>query len=440
MLDLGGLSRANPDALLNLSRSREPGGSITLSLALNVTRAIEGARVEITDGDRQILSERAALDPAATFRRQVPGVSSAGTYAARVTDAAGAVVIRQTEGVYDYAPKSEIRTGAQPVPQPPAVGRATDADVVAAGTEQELDGQLLPALATYREGLAQFPDSLELLRSTGRLMVALKQYDAAAPLLSRVLSRVSNDREAAYYLGVAERERGRTRSSLVNWEIAQQYGTLRPAALLGLAAEAWRGGARSRAIDLLHRATVDSPGAVRTGAMQAALLRVAGETREARDRLAAWRTVDPTSSFLRYEATRLGNQDEPLWAHLAADPERVLELAVDYMRFGLYDEAVALLARAYPEGPEVVSEPGMPKPGSYPLIAYYRGFCRYALGQDGGGPTTPPPPGCRPPTCSRTAPSHSRCFATSSLAGPMMRLRTSCLGLSTCRAAWWMTR
>jgi len=56
---------------------------------------------------------------------------------------------------------------------------------------------------------------------------------------------------------------------------------------------------------------------------------------------------------------------------------------VDYVRFGLHDEALDLLSRDYPTGPDVVSEPGMPRPESYPLIAYYRGYVRELAGGDG---------------------------------------------------------
>ncbi len=100
-------------------------------------------------------------------------------------------------------------------------------------------------------------------------------------------------------------------------------------------------------------------------------------------RLGFWRQKDPTCSLLRYEALRLGGNDRAKLAHLAGDPERILEIAADYMRFGLYEDALDVLSRQYPSGSAVVSEPGALHPSSYPLIAYYRGHCRYALGKDG---------------------------------------------------------
>ena len=60
---------------------------------------------------------------------------------------------------------------------------------------------------------------------------------------------------------------------------------------------------------------------------EVALLRRTGQAALARERLARWRALDPTSSALRFEGALLGAADDALWGHLAADPERVLELA-----------------------------------------------------------------------------------------------------------------
>jgi tetratricopeptide (TPR) repeat protein len=60
----------------------------------------------------------------------------------------------------------------------------------------------------------------------------------------------------------------------------------------------------------------------------------------------------------------------------------VLELVVDYMALGLWDDAHALLARRYPSG-GVVAEPGMVLPQDYPLVAYYRGYCAEKGGRSG---------------------------------------------------------
>src|SRR3974390_1192022 len=110
--------------------------------------------------------------------------------------------------------------------------------------------------------------------------------------------------------------------------------------------------------------------------MDVALLRLLGDAVRAKTHLTSLRETDPANSFLRYEATRLGETDPALWEHLASDPSRILEIAAQYMHFGLYGEAAELLSAKYPsDSPGIVSEPGMPRPESDPMIAYYLGYC-----------------------------------------------------------------
>jgi len=142
-------------------------------------------------------------------------------------------------------------------------------------------------------------------------------------------------------------------------------------------------GNRLPALRMIQEVVSNRPELVRAGGMEVALLRALQRNVEAAKRLAFWKQQDPTNSFLRYEGIRLGQSDPGLVTHLAADPERILEIAADYMRFGLYEDALDALSRQYPSGAEVIGEPGVLHPDSYPLIGYYRGFCRYALGKDG---------------------------------------------------------
>jgi tetratricopeptide (TPR) repeat protein len=385
---LGGVTRANPDAVIHLARGAETSGLVSLELAVNVTRTIPNATVTFKqvetetgreiEGERVVASERLTLTPATTFTARLDDLPAGATYTVEIRDPIGLVVLSHTEGVYDFTPADQIETGPQPRYSPPA------GDFLALGELQQREGRRLLALATYREGLRRFPSSLQLKRSAGRLAVALKQYDAAVSYLSDVLAPVSNDREAAYYLGQALAARGDTARARLLWEASQSFGTFRPASQWALAALTAREGDLVEALEILEELTEGSPYAVRAGGLEVALLRNLGLTLEARARVSAWQRADPTSSFLRYEAARLGRADEALWCHLAADPERILELVVDYIRFGLYEDALDLLSRDYPAGPGVISEPGMPRPRDYPLIAYYRGYVKGLQGRNGG--------------------------------------------------------
>jgi tetratricopeptide (TPR) repeat protein len=84
-----------------------------------------------------------------------------------------------------------------------------------------------------------------------------------------------------------------------------------------------------------------------------------------------------------HEAIKLETADPQLWRHLGNDPDRVLSLALEYMRLGLYDDAVELLERPFPVAEAPETEPGSVSPQGHPLVAYYRGYCRQRSGGSG---------------------------------------------------------
>ena len=384
--DLGGVTRANPDAVLFLSRATAANSPlVALEVAFNVARAFPSAKLELSDGTGAIATESASLSPAATYRKRFPDLPSDKTYSVRLTDEIGQTILSQTEGQYDFVPKTDVRTELPPAYAYPAIEKRSEGDFLGLGSEQERNGMLLQALATYRAGLVRFPHSLPLTRSLGRLEVSLKQFPAAVEHLSSVMERVSNDQEAAYYLGIAYLSANQLDKGRRAFEVSEQFGTFRPSSLYELAALDARRRSFAKAHERLAAAAREFPDSARLANVDVTLLRLSGHDQEARDRLSALRKGEPANSFLRYEAARLGQQDETLWLHLAADPERILEIAIQYMHFGLYTEAVEILARDYPSGAGVVSEPGMPLPQQYPLIAYYRGYCRELLHQDAAG-------------------------------------------------------
>jgi tetratricopeptide (TPR) repeat protein len=72
----------------------------------------------------------------------------------------------------------------------------------------------------------------------------------------------------------------------------------------------------------------------------------------------------------RYEWVRQGTADPPLWDLLAANPERLLEMADLYIQWGLLRDAIALLTHKYPRPVPALSNA---------LMLYYRSYCRDLL-------------------------------------------------------------
>ena len=381
--ELGGVTRANPDAVLNLTRQASDPDRVSIEVILNVTRELPNAVITILNGTRPVASAHESLSPQKTFRKTFPGLPASATYTVELRNETDEVVLRHTEGQSDFVSRDKVQLGKQPSHEYPAESNRGADDFLAIGTDQESNGEVPAALTTYQRGLARFPNSIALNRAAGRLEVILKQYAAAAQHLSKALAWVNSDHETAYYLGLALAANGDQRGARSQWEFAQQSETYHAPATMLLAAVEARAGDRERALKMVQGAVQDRSEVTGAGAVEIALLLALRRQPEATKRLEFWKHQDPTSSFLRYESIRLGQADATLLSHLAADPERILEIATEYIRFGLYEDALDVLSRQYPSGPDMVGEPGVLHPNSYPLIAYYRGFCRYALGQDG---------------------------------------------------------
>lgn len=378
---LGGLTRANPDAALNLWRD-PAGDSATVHLALNVTRELPGATVEISSQRAMVSQAHPSLTPAATYRASTRIAAAEAPLTVTVRDRSGAVVIAHTEGRYDFMPDALIHTGPVPGRDLAPSESRTEGEWLAAGDELERNGAMFPALATYRAALARFPASLGLERAAGRLAVTEMQYASAERLLSDVVERVSADPEAAYYLALARLALGDTLRARPLLDQAQQFGVLRPASVYWIAALDARAGDLAPAYARVRLAMQDEPGALRLAGIAAMLARLQGRAAEAAALVVTARAADPVSLFLRWEAQLAGSSDPELMRQLAADPERILEIATEYVRFGAWADARRVLSREYPAA-GVVTEPGMPRPERYPLLAYYRGYVAERLGEDG---------------------------------------------------------
>ena len=379
---IGGFSLVNRNGAIRLERSAGSKGGINLQVGLNVTRDVSDGHLILKAGEKTLSEEPLALEASGEFQKQFADLENFSAYTVELVGAGGEVLLAHTENLYNRTPKNEVKTGPMPSYRVPPPQERTEGDWLEWGRNLELTGKVLQAYDCYQGGLRRFPKSIDLHKAAGRLAVQLKRFLAAEEHQSKVVAQISNDGEALYYLGNAYWFLGKRRDARIAWESAALLPAFRPAALLQLARLASQEGKLQQALAEVHRALVDSPRLLRAGCMEVTLLRHLGKGEEAKTRLAYWQTIDPPNSFLRVENGHWKGEEESLWRHLAGDPERVLEIAVEYLKLGFYQDTVELLARQYPqEG--VQAEPGAVLPQHYPLVAYYRGYCREKLGAAG---------------------------------------------------------
>ncbi|HYU42783.1 MAG TPA: DUF5107 domain-containing protein, partial [Vicinamibacteria bacterium] len=188
--EIGGITRANPDATLHLTRTPSSSASaVDLHVGVNVSVAVSGGTLAVKDGGQVVRSEPLSLTPAQAAQRTFAGLPAATHYTVEVRDGGGHVLLAHTEDQFDMLPASEIRLGPQPVRTMPPLARRSEGDVLEAGADQELNGKRLVAWDTYAEGRKRFPESLGLLKAAGRLAVDLARYAEAAPLLEAAQAR-----------------------------------------------------------------------------------------------------------------------------------------------------------------------------------------------------------------------------------------------------------
>jgi tetratricopeptide (TPR) repeat protein len=237
--------------------------------------------------------------------------------------------------------------------------------------------------------LAKFHSSQKLLKAFGRLSVSFFRYDDASSSLAQVEAADPADVEAHYYRGLAEEALGHAKDARTEFETAYGSASMHVASGLQLAELDAQEHDLPAALKVLGESCAAPSGNLRCIEETVALERLNGN-REAASHL-AYEALErnPTSLFLRNEMTKLGSESKAGFSapdparHLAGDTRRILNLAIEYNRLGMYADSLELLSRSYPHvAPEEV-EPGASQPSEDALLAYYRGYCRVKLGQSG---------------------------------------------------------
>lgn len=323
---IGGIARANLAGVLNMERRGDG-----LFLGFNSNQVVKDAHITVKDGDSVVLDVRTNIEPGTTWTHLVKPAGP-GKLTFELSDLGDKLLMRHREGEYDWSAPSEIQTGLQK--HEPVRTEGGEDDWLEIGRDQELNGKLLQAVATYQDAFTKYPQSFSLRKAAGRLAACLFRYDDAVRYLEPVQSRATSDPEIEYYLGLAYDGTGNTRQALASYEAAARLPAFRVAASLKLG-ELWaREADRANALRWLQNAGTD---------------------RRAQEELAAL-------------------QGHPL--AVPADAERLLDVAATYIRLGLYQRAAEALSVQQTPSPPDQSEPGALLPQDHPLVAYYRGYCR----------------------------------------------------------------
>jgi tetratricopeptide (TPR) repeat protein len=367
--EIGAITRANLNGVLALKR-----GGRDLVVGFNSNQPIPSATITVRGREKQVWSGHADLVPERTYSQRVSMPDTQQKYTVEMRDHSGSVLMRQTEDQYDWTPVSEIKVGPQTSYKIPPAENRTEDDWLQLGENQELNGELLLAWQTYSDLLKKKPESYAGLKAAGRLGVTLLHDEDAVKDLEQARARNTTDGEAAYYLGLAYEGLGLNDKARNALESAYHLPQWRAAVAVRLAELSAREKNLVEAERYLNVAVGSDPNDARA-AEEFAAIGNALHKNDARALANKLLKKFPLSYLLREET---GNAD---LQQLANDSSRILNVAAEYMRLGLYRKALDVLLRSYPQPASDQSEPATPAAASNPMLAYYRGYCREKLGE-----------------------------------------------------------
>ena len=344
---LGGIKNANCDAAVNLELNSDNVGR----MAFNATSSFRGAKAVLSAAGRTLFEKTVDIGPDAPFAcdLQIPRDVA-------VTDLKAALYTKDGAELVSYSPAA---AGHDPMPRP--VTPPPDPGDIQTNEELYLAGLRLEQFYNpnrepypyYEEAVRRDPGDGRSNTALGILYCKRGMHAEAEGHLRAAIERVTRnytmpkDGEAFYYMGVAQRHQGKMDSAAVWFHKATWSLAWAGAANLALAEIACAKAEFAKALVHCGRAIAANASDTRAPVLKAVLLRKTGRTDEADALIGRSLELDPLDFWALNERSLIRGPEagRDLAGRMRGEVQAYLELASDYGRCGLWDEAVEVLDR-----------------------------------------------------------------------------------------------
>ena len=361
--DIGEPKNASIDAAVNVEKRGNE-----LFVGFNVTGVFKDAQILVLTSDRTLYEEKCSMAPDKAEIRTIP-----------LTDAIFndiTVTLRAKNGKELVSYKPYVRGQKKPIAPRQPVLRPSEIPTV---EELYINGYHLEQYKQhnykpedyYLEGIRR--DSGDIRCNTSMARLSLKNGEFAKCVeycdvaLKRLLSRNEHptDTEALYLKGLALTYLGDYKNAYdilykASWNYAHRSASLFELALIDIRNKDYSG-----AVEKLDESISLNKGHTVAQNIRAAALRHSG-AKEAKETALANTQDDVLDFFALVEYSHYKDVSGEL-SQFINKSENIIDVALDYMRAGLFDDALYTLSLAKSD---------------YPLIYYYKAYCKAQLGEE----------------------------------------------------------
>ncbi len=353
--EIGEIKNATIDAAVNVEKRK--GG---LYVGFNVTGVFKNCTVTVTEAGKELYRETVNMSPDKVYHKTL-AADIADIHAVHVslTDENGKELVGYTP--YKRGQRQPIKV-RKPVKRPCEYNTVEELYINGFHLEQYKQHNYKPE-DYYLEGLRRDPGDIRCNTSMGRLALKNGRFAACVQYCDKAIERLCDrnehpaDTEAFYLKGVALTCLGAFDKAYdVLYRAAWNY-THRSAALFELACIDCRNGDYPAALEKLSESIGLNKGHTKAHNLQTAILRKLGD-KAAKQSAFDGVNDDKLDLFALVEYSHFADVHEKI-AQFAAKPENLLDVARDYMKAGLSEDAMYALSFAG---------------DTSPLVEYYKAY------------------------------------------------------------------
>ncbi|MBQ8311429.1 MAG: DUF5107 domain-containing protein [Clostridia bacterium] len=360
--EIGEVKNASIDAAVNMEMRDGD-----LFFGFNVTGTFKDAVIKVTAKDELLYTETLDMTPDKAYLNTVKlNGADFNDVTVSLTSACGKELISYTPYIRGQKQPIDVR---EPVKRPSEIATVEELYINGYHLEQYKQHNYRPE-SYYLEGIRRDAGDIRCNTSMGRLALKNGEFEKCVSYCDVAIKRLTmrnqhpTDTEAFYLKGLALTRLGRDKEAYdVLYRAAWNYNH-RSAAMFELACLDCKAGDFKAALEKIDESLGLNKGHTKAQNLKAAIKRHLGC--ECAKALAAENAKDDLLDlFALVENSHYVDNTEAL-AQFRLKAENLIDVAIDYMRAGLYEDALYALDFA---------------DDSYPMVNYYKAYCETKLGR-----------------------------------------------------------